>query len=139
MGYQEQMPPSTDPPERQEILAVTGLPEIQPGAPLVRLLLGCLNSTGISLEEGDVLVGAQKIVSKAEGRLVELTTVVPSAFALSLATSLSKDARHVEVVLRESKRIVRMDGGLIVSETHHGFVCANAGVDSSNVPEGWLS
>lgn len=133
------MPPFTDPPERLEILAVTGLPEIQPGAPLAQLFVGCLNSRGISLEDGDILVVAQKIVSKAEGRLVELTTVEPSSFAASLATSLGKDARHIEVVLRESKRIVRMDGGLIVSETHHGFVCANAGVDSSNVPDGWLS
>ena len=138
-GCQGQMPPITHPPERLEILAVTGLPEIQPGAPLVQLLLGCLNTGGIALEDGDVLVVAQKIVSKAEGRMVELTAVEPSAFASSLATSLNKDARQIEVVLRESKRIVRMDGGLIVSETHHGFVCANAGVDSSNVPDGWLS
>jgi len=86
------------------------------------------------LASGDVVVVTQKIVSKAEGRLVDLATVEPSPFARQLADAHGKDARHVEVVLRESRRIVKMDRGVLISETHHGYVCANAGVDASNVP-----
>ncbi len=128
-----------DPPERLEVLAITGLPEISAGAPLAELLSVAMARCGLAFEDGDVLVLAQKIVSKSEGRLVELSSVEPSPFARSLAASLAKDARQVEVVLRESKRIVRMDAGLILAETHHGFICANAGVDTSNVPHGWVS
>jgi len=80
-----------------------------------------------------VLVVAQKAVSKAEGRLVALDTVAPSPFAIDYARRYDKDARHVEVVLNESRRIVRMDHGVLIVETHHGLVCANAGVDASNV------
>jgi len=86
------------------------------------------------LRSGDVLVVTHKIVSKAEGRLVNLRTVEPSALAKGYAASHGKDPRQIEVVLRESRRIVRMDRGIVISETHHGFVCANAGVDASNVP-----
>ena len=86
------------------------------------------------LADGDVVVVTQKVVSKAEGRLVDLRTVEPSAFARQIAECYGKDARHVEVVLRESRRIVRMDHGVVIAETHHGFICANAGVDASNVP-----
>jgi coenzyme F420-0:L-glutamate ligase/coenzyme F420-1:gamma-L-glutamate ligase len=86
-----------------------------------------------------VLVVAQKVVSKSEGRLVELKRVAPSAYACSVAEQFGKDPRQVEVVLRESRRIVRMGNGVIVVETNHGLVCANAGVDTSNVPEGWVS
>ena len=86
------------------------------------------------LASGDIVVVTQKIVSKAEGRLVDLATVEPSAFARQVAAAHGKDPRHVEVVLRESRRIVKMDRGVLISETHHGFVCANAGVDASNVP-----
>jgi coenzyme F420-0:L-glutamate ligase/coenzyme F420-1:gamma-L-glutamate ligase len=81
-----------------------------------------------------VVVVTHKVVSKAEGRLVDLRKVEPSAFAKSFAARHGKDPRQIEVVLRESRRTVRMDRGLIISETHHGFVCANAGVDASNVP-----
>jgi coenzyme F420-0:L-glutamate ligase/coenzyme F420-1:gamma-L-glutamate ligase len=86
------------------------------------------------LASGDVVVVTQKVVSKAEGRLVPLDTVEPSPFAWQIAATYGKDPRHVEVVLRESRRIVRMDHGVIITETHHGFICANAGVDASNVP-----
>jgi len=86
------------------------------------------------LRPHDVLVVTHKIVSKAEGRLVDLRTVEPSTLAKGYATRYGKDPRQIEVVLRESRRIVRMDRGIIISETHHGFVCANAGVDASNVP-----
>ncbi len=133
------MPQLTDPPERLEVLAIPGLPEISVDAPLVDELGRAMTRSGLGFEDGDVLVLAQKIVSKVEGRMVELSCIEPSPFALSLAQTLGKDPRHLEVILRESKRIVRMDAGLIVAETHHGFTCANAGVDTSNVPEGWVS
>jgi len=116
------------------ILGITGIPEVAPGDDLARLILEGCAATEVQPKEGDVLVVTQKIVSKAEGRLVDLRDVEPSALATQYAEAWGKDPRHVEVVLRESKRIVRMDRGLIISETYHGFVCANAGVDASNVP-----
>ena len=136
-------------PEKLEIYAISGLPELSAGAPLAEMLCQAASDSGVPFVEGDVLVVAQKVVSKAEGRLVELSTVEPTPFAISLALTLKKDPKHVEVVLRESRRIVRMDSGarkdsgstnsgLILVETHHGFVCANAGVDTSNVPTGWV-
>ncbi len=132
-------PPDRSVPDRLEICALSGLPEFAAGAPLAELLCEAAAASRVPLAAGDVLVVAQKVVSKAEGRLVELRTVEPTPFACSLAATLKKDPRHVEVVLRESRRIVRMDAGLMVVETHHGFVCANAGVDTSNVPPGWVS
>jgi coenzyme F420-0:L-glutamate ligase/coenzyme F420-1:gamma-L-glutamate ligase len=91
-------------------------------------------SAGDILRPRDVLVVTHKILSKAEGRVVDLRSVEPSALARGFAAEYGKDARQVEVVLRESRRIVRMDRGVIIAETPHGFVCANAGVDASNVP-----
>ena len=114
-----------------EVLGVEGFPEVRPGDDLNRMIPGALAK---DLHTGDVLVVTHKIVSKAEGRLVDLRTVEPSTLAKSYATRYGKDPRQIEVVLRESRRIVRMDRGIIISETHHGFVCANAGVDASNVP-----
>ena len=116
------------------IIGITHVPEIHPGADLVGLILSACESGDTPLVEGDVLVVTQKIVSKAEDRLVDLDTVTPSPFAEQWAKRWGKDPRQVEVVLRESVRIVRMDKGVIISETRHGFVCANAGVDASNVP-----
>src|SRR5690606_11710799 len=84
------------------------------------------------LQDGDVVVVTHKVVSKAEGALVDLTTVEPTPFATRWADAWGKDARQVEVVLQQAKRIVRMHNGLIVAESHHGFICANAGVDASN-------
>ncbi len=106
--------------------------------PLARCICDAVLAAGQPIENGDVMVIAQKVVSKSEGRVIELRRVEPSAFAVSTAKALGKDPRQVEVILRESKRIVRMDAGLLITETHHGFICANAGVDASNVPEGWL-
>ena len=126
-------------PDKLEILAIAGVPEISPGAPLAELLCAAAQDNGLKLEDGDILVVAQKVVSKAEGRLVELSRVEPSAVAESLARTLEKDPRHLEVILRESRRIVRMDAGLVIAGTHHPFICANAGVDTSNVPAGWVS
>jgi coenzyme F420-0:L-glutamate ligase/coenzyme F420-1:gamma-L-glutamate ligase len=116
------------------IIGITHVPEIHEGADLAGLILAACESSETPLVEGDVLVVTQKIVSKAEGCLVDLDTVTPSPFAEQWAKRWGKDPRQVEVVLRESVRIVRMDKGVLISETRHGFVCANAGVDASNVP-----
>jgi len=114
-----------------QILPVEGLPEIRPGDDLAVLIA---RAVGHDLRTKDILVVTHKIVSKAEGRLVDLQEIEPSPLAKSFAARYEKDPRQIEVVLRESRRIVRMDRGIIISETHHGFVCANAGVDASNVP-----
>jgi coenzyme F420-0:L-glutamate ligase/coenzyme F420-1:gamma-L-glutamate ligase len=114
------------------LFVIPGIPEIRKGQNLGRLIALAARRAGIVLEAGDILVVAQKIISKAEGRIVALSTVKPSPRALALAKKLSGDPRLMEVILRESKRVVRSERVLIV-ETHHGFVCANAGVDHSNV------
>jgi coenzyme F420-0:L-glutamate ligase/coenzyme F420-1:gamma-L-glutamate ligase len=121
-----------------EIIGVPNIPEIRQGDDLPRLILAGCESGGIRLAADDVLIVTQKIVSKAEGRMVDLNDVTPSQFAHDYAQKWGKDARQIEVVLRESARIVRMDKGVIICETRHGFVCANAGVDASNVPGGHL-
>ncbi len=125
--------------ESIEIFAVPSIPEVSAGADLTALLFRAMEQHDLEFRDGDILVVAQKIVSKSEGRLVELHTVEPSPFALSVATANGKDPRVVEVVLRESSRIVRMDGGVMIVETRQGFICANAGVDTSNIPRGWVS
>jgi coenzyme F420-0:L-glutamate ligase/coenzyme F420-1:gamma-L-glutamate ligase len=120
------------------VIGIERIPEIQPGDDLAHFIAESIAAQGLALEEDDVLVVTQKAVSKSEGRFVDLAAVEPSAFAIELAATWEKDPRHVEVVLRESKRIVRMDHGVIICETRHGLVCANAGVDASNVPNGQL-
>jgi coenzyme F420-0:L-glutamate ligase/coenzyme F420-1:gamma-L-glutamate ligase len=111
--------------------ALTGLPEVRAGDDLAALLAAARGDGGFAA--GDVLVVAHKVVSKAEGRVVALRDVEPSARARALAREIGKDdPRHVEVVLRESAELVRAQRGVIISRTHHGFVCANAGVDASN-------
>jgi coenzyme F420-0:L-glutamate ligase/coenzyme F420-1:gamma-L-glutamate ligase len=114
------------------IIPVHGMPEIRPGDDLVGLFLSALASAGQSLAEGDVVVVAQKVVSKSEGRVVRLADVVPSERARRMAAESGKDPRQLEVVLSETKEILRWERGVLISETHHGFVCANAGVDRSN-------
>jgi coenzyme F420-0:L-glutamate ligase/coenzyme F420-1:gamma-L-glutamate ligase len=116
------------------IIGIQGIPEVRVGDDLAGLILAGCAATGVALQEGDVLVVTQKVVSKAEGCLVDLREVEASPFAEEYAKKWGKDPRHIEVVLRQSARIVRMDKGILISETHHGFVCANAGVDASNVP-----
>ena len=111
------------------IAPLEGLPEVRPGTDLAGLVTKCH-----LLEDGDVVVLAHKIVSKAEGRVIRLDEVEPSARAVELAGP-DGDARHVEAVLRESIRVVRTRGPLVIAETQHGFVCASAGVDASNAPE----
>ena len=119
-----------------QILPLSGLPEVRPGDEVARLIADALSAQDFRIQSGDILIVAQKIISKAEGRIVSLVSVIPSEHAVSWAQAWDKDARAVELVLRESKRIVRMERGVIISETRHGFVCANAGIDLSNAPEG---
>jgi coenzyme F420-0:L-glutamate ligase/coenzyme F420-1:gamma-L-glutamate ligase len=122
---------------RIELLALDGIPEIRPGDDLAAFVADALRSADIGLKEDDVLVVTQKVVSKAEGRIVELASVTPSDRAREWADRWGKDARQVELVLRESAEVVRMaEGGLIIGRTRHGLVCANAGVDLSNVGDG---
>jgi coenzyme F420-0:L-glutamate ligase/coenzyme F420-1:gamma-L-glutamate ligase len=115
------------------LLPIPGIPEIRQGDNLAKRVAGAARRAAIRFEDGDILVIAQKIVSKAEGALVRLAGVKPSQQALTIAARLKKDPRAVQVVLNESRRIVRSDR-VLITETHHGFVCANAGVDHSNVP-----
>ena len=110
------------------IAPVRGLPELREGDDLARLI-----SERAELQDGDILVVAQKAISKIEGRVVRLEEVEPSAQARDIAGE--SDARRIEVILREAKRIVRTRGSLVITETRHGFVCASSGVDSSNAPE----
>lgn len=132
---------SSRPPERMQptlassrvsLFVVPGLPEIRMGHNLAKLIALAARRAKIAFDDGDILVVAQKIISKAEGRVQRLSKILPSSQARALAKKLSNEPRFIEVVLRESRRIVRSDRVLIV-ETHHGFVCANAGVDRSNV------
>ncbi len=117
---------------RLVVTPVHGLPEIRPGDDLARLIVRAARAQGDEIRDGDVLAVAQKVVSKSEGRIVHLPDVTPSERALDMAAESGKDARQIEVVLRETKSIVRWERGILISETHHGFVCANAGVDRSN-------
>ncbi len=118
------------------IMPLRGMPEVRPGAHLVPLILAAVTASNQALIPGDILVIAQKIVSKAEGRIVNPDDIQPSAFAHALAAHGHKDAHYYEVVLRETRRIVKMDRGVLITETHHGLICANAGVDESNVAGG---
>ncbi|HEV2127636.1 MAG TPA: coenzyme F420-0:L-glutamate ligase [Thermomicrobiales bacterium] len=121
------------------VMPVAGLPEISPRDPLGRMIAERIEEEIGGLQAGDIVVVTHKIISKAEGQLVDLSTVSPSPLAVQLAERHGKDARQVEMVLRESARIVRMSGGHIISETHHGLICANAGVDASNTDVGVVS
>jgi coenzyme F420-0:L-glutamate ligase/coenzyme F420-1:gamma-L-glutamate ligase len=135
MNIESSLPQKASIP-RIQIIGVTGLPEVKAGDPLGEMVVAAAARQGTPVESGDVLVVTQKVVSKAEGRVVDLKTVEPSPFARQLAKESGKDARLVELVLSESRAIVRMDAsrGIIITETRHGFVCANAGIDTSNVP-----
>lgn len=120
---------------RIEAVAVPGLGEIVPGDDLPALIAEAVAAASdlLPLRDDDVLVVTQKIVSKAEGAIVDLTTVDPRPEAIAFARRWDRDARQVEVVLREARRVVRMANGVIITETRHGFVCANGGIDASNV------
>jgi coenzyme F420-0:L-glutamate ligase/coenzyme F420-1:gamma-L-glutamate ligase len=114
------------------VTAVNGLPEILPGNDLATLIRDAARAQREEIRDGDIVVIAQKIVSKSEGRIVHLAEVVPGERARQMAAEAGKDARQIEVVLGECAKIVRWERGILICETHHGFVCANAGVDRSN-------
>src|SRR6266545_3844697 len=116
-------------PPRFEVIGVAGLPEIARGDDLGALIVDAARAKGTPLAAGDLLVVSQKIVSKTEGRLVRLGDITPSADTRAVADEIGRDPRLVEVILRESRRVVRKDKGVLIVETHHGLVCANAGVD----------
>ncbi len=124
-------------PERAGLVVIPleGIGEIRPGDDLGEIVGAALERTPAALppETGDVLVVTQKIVSKAEGAVVDLRTVTPRPEAVEFAARFDRDARQIEVVLREARRVVRMERGVLITETPHGFVCANGGVDASNV------
>ena len=118
-----------------EVLALEGIPEIRPGDDLAAIIVAALETTAgaLPLRPDDVLVVTQKVVSKAEGDIVDLTTIQPRPEAVAFAERWDRDPRQVEVVLREARRVVRMDNGVVITETSHGFICANGGIDASNV------
>jgi len=115
-----------------QVFGIPGLPEVENGADLGALILDAAAAAGTPLENGDVVVVTSKIVSKAEGQTVELADVEVSPFARQYAERMEKDPAIVELVLRQSKRVVRQVGPILITETHHGFICANAGVDQSS-------
>ena len=128
------VPPVTPGPALS-VIALLGVPEVVPGDDLPALLLAALEATPGALPLGpdDVLVVTQKVVSKAEGAIADLTRVVPRPEAVAFAERWDRDPRQLEVVLREARRVVRMANGVLITETPHGFICANGGVDASNV------
>lgn len=119
---------------RIEIFAITGLPIIKKGDELASLICQAAENQGTPIENGDIIVITHVIVSRAEGNVVNLETITPSEFAKNVAETTSKDAKFVEVILRESKSIVRMSDGKLITETRNGVICANSGIDRSNVP-----
>ena len=126
---------SADREARLEVIALAGLPEVRRGDDLAALICDALSGEArlLPLRQDDVIVVTQKVVSKAEGAVVDLTTVEPRLAAIDFAARWDRDPRQIEVVLREARRIVRMTHGVLITETPHGFVCANGGVDASNV------
>jgi coenzyme F420-0:L-glutamate ligase/coenzyme F420-1:gamma-L-glutamate ligase len=121
------------PPEIRAI-GIEGLPEVRAGDDLAAQIMDACAAQGTPLENGDVLVVTQKVVSKAEGRVMTIDDVEASPLAVAITEGHRRDPRHTEMILRESRRIVRMDRGVIISETYHGYICANAGIDASNIP-----
>ena len=121
------------PPEIRAV-GIEGLPEVQAGDDLAVQIIDAAAAQGTPIEDGDVVVVTQKIVSKAEGRVMTIDEVEASPLAVAITEGHRRDPRHTEMILRESRRVVRMDRGVIISETYHGYICANAGIDASNIP-----
>ena len=121
------------PPEIRAV-GIEGLPEVQAGDDLASQIIDAAAAQGTPVEDGDVVVVTQKIVSKAEGRVMTIDEVEASPLAVAITEGHRRDPRHTEMILRESRRVVRMDRGVIISETYHGYICANAGIDASNIP-----
>lgn len=124
-------------PKQLTYFALQGIPQIKSGDHLPEIIYAAIASNGLCLQDGDILILAQKIVSKAEGRLVNLTTVQPSTKAIELAEYLGKRPELVELILQESNEVVRTRPGTIIVEHKSGFICANAGIDHSNVKGTW--
>ena len=122
-------------PDSVQLLAVPGIPEVRQGDKISNLLLNCLQQSGIALEDGDIIALAQKVVSKAEGRIANLDEVVPGNRANEIAAITQKDPRLVELILSESDEISRMRKGALIVRHRLGFTSANAGIDRSNVPQ----
>jgi coenzyme F420-0:L-glutamate ligase / coenzyme F420-1:gamma-L-glutamate ligase len=118
------------------IIPVKGIPDIESGDNLGEIIVSRLKDQGEEFQDGDVTIVSQKAVSKAEGRVVNLSKVTPSPFASFIAKEAGKDPRQIEIILRETRKIIRMKAGHLITETRHGFICANAGVDASNVARG---
>lgn len=121
-------------PPEVRVIGIEGLPEFKQGDDLSGMIMDAAQAQGTPIEAGDVLVVTQKAVSKVEGKVVNINDVVASPLAITITEGHRRDPRHTELILRESKRIVRMDRGVIIAETKHGFYCANAGIDASNIP-----
>ncbi|MDA4116211.1 MAG: coenzyme F420-0:L-glutamate ligase [Thaumarchaeota archaeon] len=126
------------PPPAIGIFRVEGVKRVEPGDDLGGMIADALRAMDLELTDGDIVVVTQKIVSKSEGRLVRLEEVNPTRKAFALAAELEKDPRVVDLVLRESRRVVRKGHGVLITETRHGFVCANSGIDMSNVKSGYV-
>jgi coenzyme F420-0:L-glutamate ligase/coenzyme F420-1:gamma-L-glutamate ligase len=124
---------------RIEVIPVEGIPEVSKGDDLASLILASVRRSSLALLEGDVIVVKHKIVSKAEGRVVRVDAVAPGRRARALAKKEGKDPRLVELMLRESVRVVRASHGVIITQTKQGFVCANSGIDQSNVGKGFVA
>ena len=120
--------------DRVEVIAVTGLPTIKEGDDLAKMICEATDRQGTPIQDGDIIVITHVVVSRAEGNVVNLDNVVPSDFARIFARRFNKDPNLIEIILRESRSIVRMGDGKLITETKHGLVCANSGVDHSNVP-----
>lgn len=118
------------------LIPISVAAEIQPGDSIVDKLLRAMKKHRLRFRAGDIVVVKHKVVSKAEGRLVDLTTIKPSAESIAWAKQFSLDARVIELALRESRAVIRRKNGVLITETHHGFLCANSGVDVSNVDGG---
>jgi len=115
------------------IIGIQGIPDIQKGDDLAQIIVNRVKHQKETIKDHDIFVISQKVVSKAEGQIVQLDSIRPSEFSRQIAKELQRDPRHVEVILSESKKIIRMKAGHLITETKHGFICANSGVDQSNI------
>lgn len=115
------------------IIGVKGIPDIKKGDDLAKIIVDRVKRQKESINDHDILVISQKVVSKAEGQIVQLDRIKPSEFSRRIAKEMQRDPRHIEVILNESRKIIRMRSGHLITETKHGFICANSGVDQSNI------
>lgn len=121
-------------PNEVRIIGIGGMPELNPGDDLPALMMDAAAAQNTPIQQDDILVVTQKVISKVEGKVMSIEEVEASPFALTITEGHRRDPRHTEMILREARRIVRMERGVIIAETKHGFFCANAGIDASNIP-----